>query len=132
MTQALDAILEIFTWVGFGAAVAFGVVAVVVWASDGSWLPAEGYLDDDGRTLRWIDSEGEVNSAPLSDEDRDRLADEPAANIWYRHGWHDRMRFTRRPPVLRLLTGLAVGGAALGLLASALSIVAYFVRVAPA
>ncbi|MFJ6678770.1 hypothetical protein ACIQLK_06540 [Microbacterium sp. NPDC091382] len=132
MTQALDAILEIFTWVGFGAAVAFGVVAVIVWASDGSWLPADAYLDEDGRTIRWIDSDGEVNSAPLAEEDHHRVSAERTGRIWYRHGWHDRMRFTRRPPVLRLLTGLAVGALALGVLASGLSLVAYFVRVAPA
>jgi len=132
VTQALDAILEIFTWVGFGAAVAVGVAAVIVWASDGSWLPAEAYLDEDGRTVRWIDSDGEVNSAPIADEDRHRVNAEHTAHIWYRHGWHDRMRFTRRPPALKLLTGLAVGGLVLGLLASALSLVAYFLRVGSA
>lgn len=128
MTQALDAILEIFTWVGFGAAFALGIVSVIVWASDGSWLRAEAYLDEDGHTLRWLDSEGDVNSADVADQDRHRVGADHTAQIWYRHGWRDRMRFTRRPPVLRLLVGLAIGGAALGLAATVASVVAYFVR----
>ncbi|SDG83774.1 hypothetical protein [Microbacterium sp. 77mftsu3.1] len=128
MTQALDAILEIFTWVGFGAAVVLGVVAVVVWASDGSWLAAEAYLDEDGRTLRWIDSEGDVNSAPLDESDRSRIGADHTAKIWYRHGWHDRMRFTRRPPALNMLTGLVLGGATLGIAATVASIIVFFVR----
>ena len=128
MTQALDAILEIFTWVGFGAAFALGIVSVIVWAADGSWLSAEAYLDEDGHTLRWIDSEGDVNSASLSEADRTHVGADHKAQIWYRHGWHDRMRFTRRAPVLRLLVGLTIGGVALGLAATGASIVAYFVR----
>lgn len=128
MTQALDAILEIFTWVGFGAAVVLGIVAVVVWASDGSWLSAEAFLDEDGRTLRWIDSEGDVNSAALDESDRSRIGADHKAQIWHRHGWHDRMRFTRRPPALRMLMGLVAGGATLGIAATVASIVVFFVR----
>lgn len=128
MTQALDAILEIFSWVGFGAAVVFGITAVIVWASDGSWLPADAYLDDDGRTLRWIDDASEVNAAQLADHDRDHLGAGGTARIWYRHGWHDRMRFTRHPPVLRILFGLTVGGGVLGLLSVLASVVVFFLR----
>ncbi|MFI8633651.1 hypothetical protein ACIGEP_13745 [Microbacterium sp. NPDC077663] len=128
MTQALDAILEIFSWVGFGGAVVFGIAAVIVWASDGSWLPADAYLDDDGHTLRWLDDAGEVNAARLAEHDRDHLGAGGAARIWYRHGWRDRMRFTRRPPILRLLIGLAIGAGALGVLSTAASIVVFFVR----
>ena len=128
MTQALDAILEIFSWVGFGAAVVFGIAALVVWASDGSWLPADAYLDEDGRTLRWLDDAGEVNAAELSAHDRDHLGGGGTARIWYRHGWRDRMRFTRRPPVLRLLVGLAVGGGALGVVTVLASVIVFFLR----
>jgi hypothetical protein len=128
VTQALDAILEIFSWVGFGGAVALGIATVVVWASDGSWLPAQAYLDDDGVTLRWIDEEREVNSAPVAEHDRDHVGRDGTAQIWYRHGWRDRMRFTRRPPVLRLLAGLTIGGAALGVVSVAASVVLFFAR----
>ncbi|MDJ1114884.1 hypothetical protein [Microbacterium dauci] len=127
MANALDAILEILTWVGFGAAVAFGVAAVVVWAADGSWLPVEAYLDDDDRTVRWIDGDGEVNAAPLSPDDRAEWQGD-RAQIWYRHGWHDRMRLAPRPPVLKLLWGLAIGGLAVGAVSTVGSIIAIFVR----
>ncbi|MCM3697262.1 hypothetical protein [Microbacterium oleivorans] len=128
MAQALDAILEIFSWVGFGAAVVFGVAAIVVWASDGSWLPAEAYLDEDGRALRWIDDAGEVNAADLAEHDRDHLGAGGTAPIWYRHGWRDRMRFTKRPPALRMLVGLAIGGGVLGIVSTIASVVVFFVR----
>lgn len=127
MANALDAILEILTWVGFGAAVAFGIAAVIVWAADGSWLPAEAYLDDDGATARWIDGDGEVNAAPLAPHDLASWKGD-RAQIWYRHGWHDRMRMTPRPPVLKLLWGLAAGGLGVGVLATIGSIIALFAR----
>ena len=128
MTQTLDAILEIFTWVGFGAAVAFGIAAVAVCAADGTWLPAEAYLDDDGATARWVDGDREVNSVALSEHEREHFGADHRADIWYRHGWHDRMRLTRRPPHLKLLIGLAAAGLALGVVASAASIIAFFFR----
>ncbi|GAB2709568.1 hypothetical protein BKA24_002599 [Microbacterium marinum] len=128
MTNALDAILEIFSWVGFGAAFAFGIAAVVVWAADGSWLPAEAYLDDDGLTARWIDADGEVNSAPLTADDVAGLAGADRAQIWYRHGWRDRMRTSPRPPILRLLWGLSLGGFVVGAVAVIGSFVALFLR----
>ncbi len=128
MAQALDAILEIFSWVGFGAAVVFALAAVAVWAADGSWLPADAYLDDDGSTVRWIDGDRDVNSASLPESYRGHFDGRGEGRIWYRHGWHDRMRLTRRPPVLKLLWGLAVGGLVLGILATVGSVIALFVR----
>ncbi|MFS0866725.1 hypothetical protein AB3M83_05250 [Microbacterium sp. 179-B 1A2 NHS] len=128
MAGALDAILEIFSWVGFSAAGIFGLMGVVMWAADGSWLPAQAYLDDDGVTARWIDADGEVNSARLTDVDAEALAGAERADIWYRHGWRDRMRTTPRPPHLRLLWGLSAGGFAVGAVSGIVSLVALFVR----
>ncbi|WP_405372407.1 MULTISPECIES: hypothetical protein [unclassified Microbacterium] len=128
MANALDAILEIFSWVGFGAAFAFAIAAVIVWAADGSWLAAEAYLDDDGTTARWIDADGEVNSARLSDHDVAAFEGKDRADIFYRHGWRDRMRMTARPGVLRLLWGLAAGGFVLGVVTVVWSVVALFTR----
>lgn len=128
MTNALDAVLEIFSWVGFGVAVVFGLVAVIVWAVDGSWLPAEAYLDEDGVTARWIDVDGEVNAAVLSAADAAALGGVDRASIFYRHGWRGRVRLTPRPPVLKLLWGMAIGGAGVGILSVIGSIAAIFLR----
>ena len=128
MANALDAILEIFSWVGFLAAGVFALTGLVVWAADGSWLPTQAYLDDDGVTARWIAADGDVNTATLTDADAGVFAGADRADVWYRHGWKGRMRTTPRPPHLRLLWGMAAGGFAVGAIASIVSLIALFAR----
>lgn len=95
--NALDAVIEIFTWIGFGGALLFGAVAVIFWATDGTWLPADALVDHepDGTYVRWFDADGDANSARSEASD---LAGVDRVAIWYRYGWRDRMRLTRRPP----------------------------------
>jgi len=116
MHTALDAVVEIFTWVGFIGAVAFGFVALALWAFDGTWLPVEAIVDheDDGTWVRWFDGDGEANNARADHHTAAQLAGRDRADVWYRHGWRGRMRLTRRAPLLRAMTGLAVGLFALG------------------
>lgn len=130
MSTALDAVLEVFTWVGFAGAVAFGLLALIVWAADGTWLPADALVDHehDGTWVRWFDGEGDANSARLHPHAADSLAGRDRAEIWYRHGWRGRMRLTARPPLLRAAVGLAWGLLALGALSLVGSWVALFTR----
>lgn len=129
MPTVVDLLLEIFTWVGFGGAFALIVCAVVVWAVDGTWLTADAIVDrEDGRTVvRWVDVDGDVNSATASAADAAELAGRDAAPIWYRHGWQGRMRLRRRPPGLRVLLLSAAGLGALGVLCLVTGWVLYFV-----
>ncbi len=71
MDIALDAVLELFTWTGFGGAVILGIVLVVLWAVDGTWL-AEAIVDRDGDevVVRWFDGDGDANSARPTDAAR--------------------------------------------------------------
>lgn len=126
----IDILLEIFTWIGFGAAFLLLVAALCVWALDGTWLSTDAYLEDEpeGRVARWFDGAGQVNRAVLSDEEADVLAGQDRAQVWYRYGWNDRMRLTRRPPALRALLLGAAGAFALGLVCSVVSIVLLFVN----
>lgn len=130
MTTALDAVLEVFTWIGFGGAVALAIALVVLWASDGTWLPAEAVVDhdDDGTWVRWFDDEGEANSARVDDHTAGALAGADRADIWFRHGWHGRMRLTRKPPMHRLLLGLTWGALALGTVSVVVSTIVLFAR----
>jgi len=130
MDHAIDAMIEIFTWVGLGAFVVLALVAVGVWAADGTWLAAHAIVDRDGDepVVRWFDADGDANSAPLSAEDAAVLGDVEAASIWYRHGWQGRMRLTRRPPGLRVLAWSAMGMLALGILSLVTGWVLYFAR----
>ncbi|SDQ84919.1 hypothetical protein [Microbacterium sp. cf332] len=130
MTTTLDAVLEAFGWAGFGGAAAFGLALVVLWATDGTWLPAEGLVDHepDGTWVRWFDDEGEANSARVDGHTAALLGGHDRADIWFRHGWRGRMRLTRRPPMRRLLAGLALGFLALGVVSTAASWVVLFVR----
>lgn len=127
----VDALLEVFTWVGLGGALVLGVVAVIAWAADGSWLAADAVVDrdDDGRTyVRWFDADGDANSAVAGPVDAAVLDGRDTASIWYRHGWTGRMRLQRRSAGLRMLALSAGGMLALGVLCLVVGWVLYFAR----
>jgi hypothetical protein len=126
----LDAVLEILSWAGFGGAALFAVALLVLWAADGTWLPADALVDHepDGTWVRWYDDEGEANSARVDDHTATLLAGRDRADIWYRHGWRGRMRLTRRPPAHRLLVGLSSGFLAVGVAALVASWIVLFAR----
>ncbi len=42
MDHVIDAVIEIFSWVGLGAGVLLGVVALILYLADGTWLPVRG------------------------------------------------------------------------------------------
>ncbi len=130
MDHAIDALIEIFTWVGFGAFLLLAIAVVIAWAADGTWLPAEAIIDRDGGdpVVRWFDADGDANSAPLSPADAVVIGDADAAFIWYRHGWQGRVRLQRRPAGLRTLTWSAAGMLALGVVSLVAGWVLYFVR----
>lgn len=103
MDAVLDAVLEIFTWVGVLGAVLLGVAAGVLWVLDGTWLPVDAVVDrdDDAVWVRWIDADGDVNGVEVHGLDAESLGPRGTVTIWYRYGWRNRMRLTRRSPVLR-------------------------------
>ncbi len=128
MRTAFDAVLEIFTWVGLIGAVGLGLVALVLWALDGTWLSVEALVDHeaDGTWVRWFDGDGEANSARVDDHTASMLADRDRAALWYRHGWRGRVRMTRRSPQLKAVTGLAVGLAVVGVGSAVISFAMMF------
>ncbi|MCT9002084.1 hypothetical protein [Microbacterium memoriense] len=130
MDRTVDILFEIFTWVGFGGFLTLGVVAVIVWAADGTWMPAEAIVDRDSGEpiLRWFDADGDANSAVPASSDHAAVASRATVPIWYRHGWRDRMRLTPRPPALRA----AVIGAVAMLALAIVSFVAGWIVLAAA
>lgn len=132
--DALDAVIEIFTWLGFIGALVLGVAAVVVWVADGTWLPAEGLVDHEdsgaspGTFVRWYDADGDANGARVGEHDASALAGVDRIGIWYRYGWRDRMRLTRRPPGLRAVAWAAVASLSLGVVALVVSWILLFAR----
>ena len=130
MSLALDAVVEVFTWIGLGGAVVIAIALVAVWAFDGTWLPADAIVDHeaDGTWVRWFDGDGEANSARADDHLAAELAGRDRSPIWYRHGWQGRMRLTRRPPASRPLA-IALGSLlALSAVSFAVSMISYVVR----
>lgn len=128
--HVIDIILEVFTWIGLGGASALGVLSVVVWAVDGSWLEADAIVDRDGGfpVLRWFGADGEADSAVPSDADATSLEGRDTARIWHRHGWRGRARLTRRPAELTALWRATAALATLGVLSLAGSWVLLFAR----
>ena len=130
MSNALDAVIEIFTWVGLGGGAVLAMVAVVLLLADGTWLPVRAVVEevDGGRVVRWFDDQGGVNEAPLSAHDDAKVGSADMADIFYRRGSAHRMRLTRSSPVVRFVSLLSAGILGLGLLAFVSSIVVLFVR----
>jgi hypothetical protein len=129
MHHAVDVVLEVFTWVGLGGALALGVLWVALWAADGTWLRADAIVDREGDepVARWFDADGDANSATLSGADAEAVGDADTVPIWYRLGWRGRMRLHRRPHGLRATGWAAVGLLALGILCLVASWVLLFV-----
>jgi hypothetical protein len=130
MDAAVDAVIEIFSWVGFGVGLLLALITLVMRLADGSWLPTRAVLEDSatGRLVRWFDEDGEVNEARLSHEDEHALAGKAMADIFYRRGSRNRMRLTERSPAVRAFGLLALGLIALGVFALVLSWVLLFAR----
>ncbi|MCC9052802.1 hypothetical protein LOK55_00465 [Microbacterium sp. F2E] len=133
-SDVTDVLLEVFTWVGFGGSAVLAVVMAILWAADGTWLPAEAIVDTErGPTgevtvVRWFDADGDANSAVAGPAEASALAGREQADIWYRHGWTSRMRLQRRPPGLRAVTLAAAGLFALGVLCLVSGWVVFFLR----
>lgn len=129
MDRTVDILFEIFTWIGLGGFLALAMAAVVVWAADGTWLPAEAIVDRDSGTpvLRWFDADGDANSAEPASADLATIGARATVPIWYRHGWRDRMRLTPRPPALR---ATMIGAGALLALAIVSFVAGWFVLAA--
>lgn len=130
MRNTLDAVLEILVWVGFGAALLLAVVTMIVWAVDGTWLPADAIVDreDEGTVVRWYGDGGQADRARADDLAAAELGDVDRAPIWYRHGTRGRMRLTPRTPALRPFAFLALGMLGVGLLSLVGSAIALFAR----
>lgn len=130
MDTALDILLEVFSWLGLGAGVLLAAVAVILWAVDGTWLPADAIVDheDDGTVVRWFDADGDANSAHASPAEAQHLAVADRTPIWYRHGWRGRMRLTRRAAGFRAVVWAAASMLALGVLALTASWILLFAR----
>ncbi|SDC49775.1 hypothetical protein SAMN05216418_2377 [Microbacterium enclense] len=130
VSNALDALIEIFTWVGLGGGLLLAVAAVILLLADGTWLPARAVVEHvaDGRVVRWFDDEGGVNEAPLSAHDEAKIGSADMADIFFRRGSANRMRLTRSSPLVRFVSLLAAGVSTLGLAAFIVSIVLLFAR----
>ena len=125
----LDAVIEIFTWIGFGGALIVGLIAVILWVGDGTWLPADALVDheESGTFVRWFDADGDANSVRVGDAEAAELKGADRAQVWYRYGWRDRMRLTRRPPGFHAVVWAAAALLGLGLVALVVSWVLLFV-----
>ncbi len=130
MDAAVDAVVEIFTWVGLGAGALLAGIALIAYLVDGTWVPVRGVVEvtEHGKVVRWFDEEGGVNEASLSHEQIAVVGDAGMYDIFARRGWNNRMRLTQRSPLVRALALLAAGLLGLGVIALVVSSVLLFVR----
>jgi hypothetical protein len=130
VSQALDALIEIFSWVGLGLGALLAGVALIMYLFDGTWLPTRAVIEDspEGRVARWFGDDAGVGEAYLTPEQTDRIGSADMADVFVRRGSSDRMRLTQGSPAVRAVARLAVGMLALGAVAVVTSLVLLFVR----
>ena len=130
MPQAIDALAEIFSWIGFGVGALLAGVALIMYLFDGTWLPARAVVENgpDGRLVRWFDEDGGVGEARLSHEQEHHIGDADMADIFVRRGSRNRMRLTQGSAAVRAVARLAIGMLALGVVALVTSLVMLFMR----
>jgi hypothetical protein len=128
--HAIDAIVEIFSWVGFGLGALIAGVALVIYLLDGTWVPTRAVVEDaeHGHIVRWFDEDGGVNEAPLTHEQELAIGDKDMADVFYRRGSRNRMRLTQGSPAVRAVALLAAGLVAVGAVSLAVSLVLLFLR----
>ncbi|MEI3867412.1 hypothetical protein V6S02_10010 [Microbacterium sp. CCNWLW134] len=126
---ALNAVLEIFSWVGLGLGGVVLLVGVILALADGTWEPVTVMIDDDedgGRIARWFGSDGEVGEAHLTPEQLRVLDGQDSASVFARRDSSGRMRLTRGSPVVRFVAWFGVGLTGLGLVALVISWILLF------
>lgn len=130
MNAAVDAVIEIFTWVGFGAGALLAGIALIAYLFDGTWVPVRAVVEptDHGTVVRWFDEEGGVNEAALTHEQIEKVGGAGMYDIFARRGWNNRMRFTQGSPLVRAVALLAAGLIGLGVIALTVSSVLLFTR----
>lgn len=121
----LGVLADIFVWTGFAGAALFGLLALILRIADGTWLPVRAVVEDleTGSVARWIDVDGVVGEAPLSEHDRAELGSRDMADLYARRGRADRVRRTPGSPAVRATAWLAAGLAGLGVVAFAVSMI---------
>ena len=130
MDVAVDAVIEIFTWVGFGAGALLAGIALILFLVDGTWMPVRAVVEtvEYGKVVRWFDEHGGVNEATLTSEQIGIVGDAGMCDIFTRRGWNNRMRFTPHSPLVRSIALLAAGLLALGVVALIAAGVLLFLR----
>lgn len=128
--HALDALLETFTWVGFGAGILILLVALFARLIDGHWSPMHVIIEEGahGRVAHWFAADGGVGAARLTPEQEKSLAGQDEADVFARDGVHDRIRLSKGSPAVRAFTILAVALIGVGLIASVGALVQLFMR----
>lgn len=130
MPQAIDALAEIFSWIGFGVGALLAGVALIMYLFDGTWVPVRAVVEssEHGRLVRWFDEDGGVGEAHLTHEQEHHIGDADMTDIFIRRGSRNRMRLTQGSPAVRAVALLAVGMLSLGVVALVTSLVMLFVR----
>ena len=130
MPQAIDALAEIFSWIGFGVGALLAGIALIMYLFDGTWVPVRAVVEasEHGRLVRWFDEDGGVGEAHLSHEQEHHIGDADMADIFIRRGSRNRMRLTQGSPAVRAVALLAIGMLSLGVVALVTSLVMLFAR----
>lgn len=126
----LDALLEAFAIVGFAAAAALALLALVLRIVDGAWERTLAVVEaaPDGERLRWIGRDGRAHSAVVTAQEQRILAGADSAEIYTSTLDPGRIRMRRTSAGVRFTLRFAAAMTILALVCTTASVVLLFVR----
>jgi len=114
--EAVEILLETFTWLGIGIGLLSFFLLIVVRAIDGPWVATSAVIipGTDPVEARWMTLDGSLHSRVLDAHEGTDVGIDDAVDVYYCHRAPDRMRFGRRGHAERVLTLLTVLFGAIG------------------
>lgn len=126
--DTLGIVGEILSWIGLGIGAPLLLVAVLVRAGDGRWLPVEAVIvaQDDGVLVRWL-AAGELHERALTAREyADAARAEGSKPAFVSEKRPSKLRFEPRRPVIHELYVIGLTLTIVGLASLALSFVPMF------
>ena len=130
MHAAFDAVVEIFSWVGFGAGALLAGIALVIYLFDGTWLPVRAVVERPstaGSCAGSTRTAASTRRRSLTSRQH-ALGGEDMADIFYRRGCARPDAAHPAFPVRAVVALLAAGLIGLGVVALIASWVLLFAR----
>ncbi|GLJ62191.1 hypothetical protein M1D46_14435 [Microbacterium sp. JZ70] len=129
-SHVIGAITEIFSWIGFGAALVLGLIAIIARLADGTWVPVRAFVlsEQEPPILRWFTVGHTVGEAPLTPELRAAAGDADEVDVFTNPQRPGSVRLHQHSPLPRFLGWGAIAFGGLGVVSTIVQLILVAMR----